>query len=45
MNAGLKSWEVFNYIHSIKTKDGYKKRDLFFYRGNKRLIQSFLSCI
>ena len=23
MNAGLKSWEVFNYIHSIKTKDGY----------------------
>lgn len=23
MNAGLKQWEVFNYIHSIKTKDGY----------------------
>ena len=23
MNAGLKSWEMFNYIHSIKTKDGY----------------------
>lgn len=29
MNAGLKQWEVFNYIHSIKTKDGYiKKRDI-----------------
>ncbi len=27
MNAGLKSWEVFNYIHSIKTKDGYIKKD------------------
>ncbi|OCL83054.1 MULTISPECIES: UDP-N-acetylmuramate dehydrogenase [Arcobacteraceae] len=31
MNAGLKSWEIFNYIHSIKTKDGYiKKEDLDF---------------
>jgi len=29
MNAGLKEWEIFNYIHSIKTKDGYiKKEDL-----------------
>ena len=27
MNAGLKSWEVFNHIHSIKTKDGYIKKD------------------
>lgn len=27
MNAGLKSWEVFNYIHSIKTKDGYIKKE------------------
>ncbi|OCL94456.1 UDP-N-acetylmuramate dehydrogenase [Arcobacter porcinus] len=31
MNAGLKSWEIFNYVHSIKTKDGYiKKEDLDF---------------
>ncbi len=22
MNAGLKSWEIFNYIDKIKTKDG-----------------------
>ena len=29
MNAGLKSWEIFNYIDKIKTKDGYiKKEDL-----------------
>ncbi|TLT08762.1 UDP-N-acetylmuramate dehydrogenase [Aliarcobacter thereius] len=27
MNAGLKSWEIFNYIHSIKTKDGYIKKE------------------
>lgn len=37
MNAGLKSWEMFNYIHSIKTKDGYiKKEDVdFSYRETK----------
>lgn len=37
MNAGLKSWEVFNYIDSIKTKDGYiKKEDVnFLYRETK----------
>ena len=37
MNAGLKSWEVFNYIDSIKTKDGYiKKEDIdFSYRETK----------
>mgnify|MGYP005836873779 FL=1 len=37
MNAGLKSWEVFNYIHSIKTKDGYIKREDidFSYRETK----------
>ena len=37
MNAGLKSWEVFNYIDSIKTKDGYiKKEDVdFSYRETK----------
>ncbi len=27
MNAGLKSWEVFNYIDKIKTKDGYIKKE------------------
>lgn len=37
MNAGLKQWEIFNYIHSIKTKDGYlKKEDVeFSYRNTK----------
>lgn len=37
MNAGLKSWEMFNYINSIKTKDGYiKKEDVIFsYRETK----------
>jgi UDP-N-acetylmuramate dehydrogenase len=37
MNAGLKSWEMFNYIHSIKTKDGYiKKEDVdYSYRRTK----------
>lgn len=23
MNAGLKSWEIFNYVYAIKTKNGY----------------------
>lgn len=27
MNAGLKSWEVFNYIDKIKTKDGYINKE------------------
>ncbi len=37
MNAGLKQWEIFNYIHSIKTKDGYiKKEDIeYSYRHTK----------
>lgn len=37
MNAGLKEWEIFNYIHSIKTKDGYiLKKDIdFSYRKTK----------
>ncbi len=31
MNAGLKTWEIFNYIHSIKTIDGYiLKKDINF---------------
>lgn len=37
MNAGLKQWEIFNYVHSIKTKDGYiKKQDInYSYRKTK----------
>ena len=37
MNAGLKSWEIFNYIDKIKTKDGYiKKEDInYSYRDAK----------
>jgi len=37
MNAGLKSWEIFNYIDKIKTKDGYiKKEDVTYsYRETK----------
>ncbi|RXJ66816.1 UDP-N-acetylenolpyruvoylglucosamine reductase [Halarcobacter ebronensis] len=37
MNAGLKSWEIFNYIDKIKTKDGYiKKEDInYSYRETK----------
>lgn len=27
MNAGLKSFEIFNHIHSIKTKEGYIKKE------------------
>ncbi len=27
MNAGLKEWEIFNYIHSIKTNKGYIKKE------------------
>ena len=31
MNAGLKEFEIFNYIHSIKTNEGYiKKEDIEF---------------
>jgi len=37
MNAGLKTWEIFNYINKIKTKDGYvKKEDInYSYRDTK----------
>lgn len=27
MNAGLKEWEIFNYINSIKTSNGYIKKE------------------
>ena len=37
MNAGLKQWEIFNYIHSIKTKEGYilKEEIEYSYRHTK----------
>lgn len=37
MNAGLKQWEIFNYIKYIKTKDGYIKKDdiEYSYRNTK----------
>jgi len=37
MNAGLKSWEIFNHIICIKTKDGYiNKEDIqYTYRSTK----------
>ncbi len=37
MNAGLKEWEIFNYIHSIKTNKGYIKKENieYSYRNTK----------
>lgn len=37
MNAGLKQWEIFNYIHSIKTNKGYIKKENieYSYRNTK----------
>lgn len=37
MNAGLKSWEIFNHVVSIKTKNGYiNKEDIqYTYRSTK----------
>jgi UDP-N-acetylmuramate dehydrogenase len=31
MNAGLKEWEIFNYIDAIKTKEGYIKKEAIKY--------------
>jgi UDP-N-acetylmuramate dehydrogenase len=31
MNAGLKQWEIFNYIHAIKTKEGYITKEAIEY--------------
>jgi len=31
MNAGLKEWEIFNYIDSIKTNQGYIKKEAIKY--------------
>jgi len=37
MNAGLKQWEIFNYLHSIKTEKGiFKRKDISYsYRHTK----------
>lgn len=37
MNAGLKKWEIFNYLHSIKTEKGiFKRKDISYsYRHTK----------
>ena len=40
MNAGLKEWEIFNYIDSIKTKDGYIKKDQINYAYRKTNIDT-----
>ena len=42
MNAGLKSWEMFNYIHSIKTKDGYIKKENIDYSYRKTKIDTIV---
>lgn len=42
MNAGLKSWEIFNYIHSIKTKNGYVKKEDIEYTYRKTKINTII---
>ena len=42
MNAGLKSWEMFNYIHSIKTKDGYVKKEVINYSYRETKIDDIV---
>ena len=42
MNAGLKQWEIFNYIDSIKTKDGYIKKEDINYSYRKTQIDSIV---
>jgi len=42
MNAGLKSWEVFNYIDKIKTKDGYIKKEDVKYSYRKTEINTII---
>lgn len=42
MNAGLKSWEVFNYINKIKTKDGYIKKEDITYSYRKTKIDTII---
>ena len=38
MNAGLKTYEIFNYLHSIRFKDGYQLRDTIEYAYRKTSI-------
>ncbi|QKF83336.1 UDP-N-acetylmuramate dehydrogenase [Halarcobacter ebronensis] len=42
MNAGLKSWEIFNYIDKIKTKDGYIKKEDINYSYRKTKIDTIV---
>lgn len=42
MNAGLKEWEIFNYIDSIKTKDGYIKKEKIEYGYRKTDINTIV---
>ena len=42
MNAGLKQFEIFNYIHSIKTVDGYIKKEDIEYSYRSTNINSIV---
>jgi len=42
MNAGLKEFEIFNYIHSIKTTDGYIKKEDITYSYRHTQINSII---
>jgi len=42
MNAGLKSWEIFNYIDKIKTKDGYVKKEDITYSYRETQIDTIV---
>lgn len=42
MNAGLKSWEIFNYIDAIKTKNGYIKKEDIEYSYRKTKIDTIV---
>ena len=42
MNAGLKSWEIFNYIDKIKTKDGYIKKEDITYSYRETQIDTII---
>ncbi len=42
MNAGLKSWEIFNYIDKIKTKDGYIKKEDISYSYRETQIDTIV---
>ena len=42
MNAGLKEYEIFNYIHSIKTNEGYIKKENIEYSYRHTNIQNIV---